>query len=208
MRVPHLIPAFLLACTSLSPADAQVYIFSGTLSGLNKSPANASPGTGTATVEFDDATHMMRVTATFSDLVLTGTGTTAAHIHILTPPALTGGVVTQVPSYPGFPLGVTSGDYDATFNMLLASSYNPAFLNNAVNGGNPATAEATLLAGLNAGNAYFNIHSSTFPAGEIRATLLAVPEPATWAMMIFGFGAVGLAMRRRKQMELIFRRTA
>ncbi len=25
----------------------------------------------------------------------------------------------------------------------------------------------------------------------------AVPEPATWAMMIFGFGAIGTAMRRR-----------
>ena len=26
----------------------------------------------------------------------------------------------------------------------------------------------------------------------------AVPEPATWAFMIFGFGAIGGAMRRRK----------
>ena len=29
----------------------------------------------------------------------------------------------------------------------------------------------------------------------------AVPEPATWAMMLFGFGAVGFAMRRRKQQK-------
>jgi hypothetical protein len=34
----------------------------------------------------------------------------------------------------------------------------------------------------------------------------AVPEPATWAMMILGFGAVGFAMRRRKQAKLTFRR--
>lgn len=27
----------------------------------------------------------------------------------------------------------------------------------------------------------------------------AVPEPATWAMMLFGFAAVGFSMRRRKQ---------
>jgi hypothetical protein len=27
---------------------------------------------------------------------------------------------------------------------------------------------------------------------------VAVPEPATWAMMIGGFGMVGAAMRRRK----------
>jgi hypothetical protein len=31
-----------------------------------------------------------------------------------------------------------------------------------------------------------------------RSAVSAVPEPATWAMMIFGFGAVGVAMRRRK----------
>jgi hypothetical protein len=36
----------------------------------------------------------------------------------------------------------------------------------------------------------------------------AVPEPATWAMMLLGFGAVGFAMRRRKQMELTFRHAA
>ena len=27
--------------------------------------------------------------------------------------------------------------------------------------------------------------------------LRAVPEPATWAMMLLGFGAIGLTMRRR-----------
>jgi hypothetical protein len=31
----------------------------------------------------------------------------------------------------------------------------------------------------------------------IRATISAIPEPATWAMMIGGFGLVGAAMRRR-----------
>ena len=33
----------------------------------------------------------------------------------------------------------------------------------------------------------------------IRATVSpAVPEPATWAMMLLGFGAAGFAMRRRR----------
>ena len=37
-------------------------------------------------------------------------------------------------------------------------------------------------------------------AGErtVAAPPPAVPEPATWAMMIFGFGAVGFGMRRRQ----------
>lgn len=33
--------------------------------------------------------------------------------------------------------------------------------------------------------------------GNVNFTLAAVPEPATWAMMIAGIGAVGVAMRRR-----------
>ena len=33
-----------------------------------------------------------------------------------------------------------------------------------------------------------------------------VPEPMTWAMMLMGFGAVGYAMRRRKQTKLTIRR--
>ena len=31
----------------------------------------------------------------------------------------------------------------------------------------------------------------------------AVPEPATWAMMIFGFGMIGLTMRRRNNLQVI-----
>lgn len=32
----------------------------------------------------------------------------------------------------------------------------------------------------------------------------AVPEPATWAMMLLGFGAVGATMRRRKRVTAAF----
>ena len=28
-----------------------------------------------------------------------------------------------------------------------------------------------------------------------------VPEPATWAMMLLGFGGIGMAMRRRRSKE-------
>jgi hypothetical protein len=36
-------------------------------------------------------------------------------------------------------------------------------------------------------------------AGTLDVALTAVPEISTWAMMVSGFGAVGFAMRRRKQ---------
>jgi hypothetical protein len=46
----------------------------------------------------------------------------------------------------GFPIGVKSGTYDNTFNMLLAASYNPTFVTN--NGGTTAGAFLALLNGL------------------------------------------------------------
>ena len=38
----------------------------------------------------------------------------------------------------------------------------------------------------------------TFNAGGVTPVTPVVPEPATWAMMLVGFGALGAAMRRRK----------
>jgi hypothetical protein len=46
----------------------------------------------------------------------------------------------------------------------------------------------------------------TTPNTGIMATtaLTAVPEPATWAMMIGGFGLIGSTMRRRKRLSVRF----
>ena len=38
----------------------------------------------------------------------------------------------------------------------------------------------------------------TTTADQAPLTVPGVPEPATWAMMLLGFGAVGIAMRRRR----------
>jgi len=38
-----------------------------------------------------------------------------------------------------------------------------------------------------------------------REATAAVPEPATWAMMLFGFGAIGAAMRRTRKPAMAFR---
>jgi hypothetical protein len=45
--------------------------------------------------------------------------------------------------------------------------------------------------------------TSTQNAFEIdNIAINAVPEPATWAMMLLGFGGIGMAMRRRRQPTL------
>ena len=79
----------------------------------------------------------------------------------------TAGVATTVPTFAGFPLGVTSGTYDNTLDLTLSSSWNPAFIS--AHGGTTAGSEAFLLSGLAAGEAYFNIHTSAFGGGEIEA---------------------------------------
>jgi hypothetical protein len=40
--------------------------------------------------------------------------------------------------------------------------------------------------------------TASTPGDNIRVLTAAVPEPATWAMMIAGFGLVGAAARRRR----------
>jgi hypothetical protein len=49
------------------------------------------------------------------------------------------------------------------------ASYNPAFVT--ANGGTVASAKPVLLAGLLAGQAYLNVHTSGNPSGEIRGVL-------------------------------------
>lgn len=190
--------ATTLICASA--AQAAITIYTATLSGPNESPPNASPGTGTATVTVDTTANTMRVQVNFSGL---SANTTASHIHAATVVPFTGtaGVATTTPTFPNFPLGVTSGTYDNLFDLLLATSYNPAYVT--ANGGTPAGAESALLSALGAGKAYLNIHTSAFPGGEIRGFLVAVPEPASWAMMLLGFGAMGLALRRSRSLAAV-----
>jgi hypothetical protein len=181
-------------CAFATQASAEILIYEAAL-GNFESPPTGSPGTGFAQVTIDTAANTMDVMVTFSGLT---SGTTASHIHCCTTSPGTGnaGVATTTPTFTGFPLGVTSGTYDHTFDMSLASSYNPAFVTQPMEG-RVASAEPVLLAGLSAGDAY--IHTSNFTGGEIRGFLHAVPEPSIWAMMILGFAGVGYMAYRRSR---------
>jgi hypothetical protein len=182
-----------LSVAAMPAAQSAVLTFDAELAGSNESPPNASPGTGTGRVEIDTVLRTLRIEVSFSDLL---SPTTASHIHCCAPPGMNAGVATQVPTFAGFPLGVTSGDYLNVFDMNLDSSWNPAFL--IANGGSAASAFDVLLLNMQLGLTYLNIHSMMFPGGEIRGQLQKVAEPGMLALLAFA-GIAWMAGRRRRR---------
>ena len=101
------------------------------------------------------------------------------------------------------------GFYQLTFGISTLVAFNPS--QNAINfmpGGLPAYSPDHVYSFvLNTGSAtptllHFGVGDGNFGdnggAYQIRVEQLGVvPEPATWAMMILGFGGAGIALRRR-----------
>jgi hypothetical protein len=186
--------ALLLLCNL---AHGTTHHFTTVLSGAIEVPVNASPGTGTVHVYYNDVAQTMRVVASFSGLLGTST---VAHIHGPTAVANTGvaAVATQTPTFGGFPVGVFAGSYDMVFDMTLASSFRAGFIT--ANGGTAASASAALLTAMMAEKTYFNLHTVVYPGGEIRGFLhRPVPDTgATLLLLTISLGALAGVARRQK----------
>jgi hypothetical protein len=75
---------------------------------------------------------------------------------------------------------------------------------------NPLTVASLGFDVYNGKNIYFatdlvNSAGNTGNVGAVLRTTPSVPEPAIWAMMLIGFGAIGYSLRRRNGLEAPFR---
>ena len=186
-----------LAASTLVAATSQaapVY-YRAVASGPAEEIPNGSPGSSVSSFEIDDL--ILRAEVPFRDL---SSPTVSAHIHCCTVDAFRGAAPIAIP-FLDFPLQVTAGVYSATFDLGDPATYNPDFL--AANGGTPQLASGALIDAFNGNQAYVNIHSAAYPAGEIRGFAVAapIPEPGTWAMMAMGLGVLALLARRRFSLQ-------
>jgi hypothetical protein len=162
-----------LALAFAMPAFAHHSRYTADLTGGAEAPPNSSAATGHVVVTIDFDLLTMQIAAEFRRLEGT---VSEAHIHATTTDVFAGTAMaaTQVPTLDNFPTGVTSGSYLKLFdNLLDPTVYNPEFIS--ANGAMTSEAMNALFHALDDGKAYFDIHSSAYPDGEIRAFLVHVP---------------------------------
>jgi hypothetical protein len=161
-----------LGLAATAPATASTFIFVTTLSSAGE-PVPTSTATGSAQVTFDDVAGTVAVSLSWAGLA---NAAPFGHIHCCT----------AVPGTGNSGVSLDFGALQPATTGSLNASYTPGNF-------------ATLLAGVQAGRAYVNIHTpGTYQAGEIRGFLAPIPEPGTWALMLGGLAAVGGIARRRR----------
>ncbi len=160
-------------------AQASIVTLTATFDGNQEVPANNSPATGSLTVTIDTATRAWSLSGSWGTL---SAPLTVAHVH-RAPAGSNGPVIVGLdgialsggrPTWALFSVGSTSFNSGGTFNAPFAW---------------PAAELENLLSG----RTYFNIHTTAFTSGEIRAQI--VPTPAVAGVM----GLAGLVAARRRR---------
>lgn len=160
-------------------------VFEAYLDGNQAVLSNSSSATGFATFEFDNDF----TTLTYELWVWEISNITMAHIH-LGGPDVNGPVVLWL--YPsGPPPLLISGPYDG---LLSSGTVTAANLVGPLAG---LLTMTDLYDAMRTDNTYVNVHTSAYPAGEIRGQIRGVPEPTTIAIVALGLMLLGLLRHSR-----------
>lgn len=188
--LPLLAVVGVLLCAPAANAEVLQFHTPLGLTGAQENPPRDTPATGVGTALYDTDTLMLTVHLEWQDLLEPAQ---ASHIHVPTAFGENGPVAVDfVPA--GFP-NVVSGTYDHVFDLDDAASYGAAFLGSF--GGDVDLARDAVVQALIENRAYFNIHTSVFPPGEIRGNIAQiVPEPSSLALL--GLGVAAAFARRRR----------
>lgn len=170
LRRSAVIAAAMVATAGVVQAQTTFIAF---LNGAQEAPTpRVTPAFGNGTVILNAARTQITLNLTFSGLL---TPFTVAHIHEA-------------------PFGVSGPvRFDFGPQVVLGVGGTSGVLTNAV-----FNVTEVQVAALLAGNMYFNVHSTTFPAGEIRGQLNVVPEPASMALLAGGLAGLAMFARRRR----------
>jgi hypothetical protein len=152
---------------SAASSFALVYNLSGVLLGSKENPPRDTPATGTLSGTYDDATNQLHIMVEGSDFVANLTG---GHIHT-GGPAVNGPILVHLMNMSGSSIVWMSDD---TFTLSDASEVN-----------------------LLAGNLYVNLHTTTYPGGEIRSQIDVTPVPEPASLAVLGLGLLAIRKRRR-----------
>lgn len=179
----RIITAMCLALLSVTPAHAAVLSFSF-----------GTPGQTGGTITYDTvlsgpgfAPDSRRIGATFSSLFLEGREVVAGSLRGSISQAIgTAGeqtlIFNQFFTSPFFP----RPDYTAGFTLEFQANDGALFSTDGI------VAAPGTLAG------YFVSGTVNPQPGQVVQFGLSVPEPATWGLMIFGLGGIGVSLRRRR----------
>ena len=182
--------ALAVALFATGTAQAQVFEFNFPLEGTQEVPPNDTNAAGVVSLfEYDMATQTFDldtfiVGIGIDDLLGVGPNSTPFHIH-MAPPGTNGPIVVD--------LGLQGSFFEDGSGIRMQLD---DVLLGGVQGGiesDPMLNEAALFAG----DLYVNLHTSSFPGGQLRGQV--VPEPVTCLLLLGGTMFVGLSRRPRRR---------